>query len=92
MNAHHKEKINRLYLQDYLPPADIEKEIGVTNDIISDISIGAETDTKQEADKKPLREYTSPTINVTLTEMENGIAANSDFAPPVKTNTFVNKI
>ncbi|GEM_PF-1509261 len=96
MNAYHKRKTSRLYLQEYLPPVikktDIGKKRKVTNTIISNISVEADTDAKKETDKNTLRVYIPPTIDVTLVEMENGIAANSGFALPVKTGMQVDEI
>ncbi|MDV2447011.1 hypothetical protein CMU93_05770 [Elizabethkingia anophelis] len=90
MNAHHKKKTSRLYQQEYLPPVvekmGIERKIKVAKDIIAD------TDIRKKADKKKLRKYTPPTIDVTLVEMENGIAANSGFALPVKAGIQVDEM
>ena len=89
MKAHHKRKKSRLYLQEYLPPVteqtDIDKNRKAAKAIIAD------SNTEKNPDKKKLREYKPPTIDVILVEMENGIAANSGFALPIKTNTPVNE-
>ncbi|CAI9679642.1 hypothetical protein HZQ11_00805 [Elizabethkingia anophelis] len=89
MKAHHRSKKSRLYLQEYLPPVtkknDIEKNIKAAKAIIAD------SDTEKKSDKRNLREYTPPKIDVILVEMENGIAAGSGFALPVRDQTTVNE-
>ena len=56
------------------------------------VSAEADTDVKMDTDKNTLRAYIPPTIDVTLVEMENGIAANSGFALPVKAGIQVDEI
>ncbi|AVF48103.1 hypothetical protein CMT75_17320 [Elizabethkingia anophelis] len=96
MNAYHKRKTSRLYLQEYLPPV-IKKTVNakkrnLAKGIISNVSAEADTDVKKDTDKNTLRAYIPPTIDVTLVEMENGIAANSGFALPVKAGIQVDEI
>ena len=85
MSTQHKRKTGNLYLQEYLPPVikhtNTENNGEIAQNIIADIN----------TEKKPLREYIPPTIDVILVEMENGIAANSGFALPIKANAPVNE-
>lgn len=94
MKAHHKRKKSRLYLQEYLPPVikegDIERR-KIAEDIIANNFASVDTDSHKRSDKKALKEYMPPTIDVILVEMENGIAANSGFALPVKAGIQVDE-
>ncbi|OPB87004.1 hypothetical protein [Elizabethkingia ursingii] len=87
MKTFNKNKTEKNCKREYVPPTIKESKIIFEIDSASSINGSIII----QPDRSHLWKYIPPTIEVIGVEMENGLAANSGFALPVKNNTPINE-